>query len=67
MPITVGIFGLYLTTGDAMQKLLEKYLANPTAIRHAAVISYHRKHPMCECFLTESELTLVRRLTSITN
>lgn len=55
----------YLET--TMQKLLEKYRANPTAIRHAAVISYHRKHPFCECFLSESDLALVRLLTSITN
>ena len=47
-----------------MQKLLEKYLANPSPIRHAAVISYHRKHPFCECFLTESELALCRQLTA---
>ena len=47
-----------------MQKLLEKYIANPSPIRHAAVISYHRKHPMCECFLTESELALCRFLTA---
>lgn len=47
-----------------MQKLLEKYTANPSAIRHAAIISYHRKHPMCECFLSESELALMRRLTA---
>jgi hypothetical protein len=58
----VGIFGL--TTGATMQKLLEKYRANPSSIRHAAVISYHRKHPFCECFLNEADLALCRLLTA---
>lgn len=45
-----------------METLLNKYRANPTPIRHAAVISYHRKHPMAECFLSEADLALLRRL-----
>ena len=45
-----------------METLLNKYRANPTAIRHAAVISYRRKHPMCECLLSDADLALLRRL-----
>lgn len=45
-----------------METLLNKYRANPTSIRHAAVLTYARKHPMAECFLSESDLALLRRL-----
>jgi hypothetical protein len=50
-----------------MENLLNKYRANPTAIRHAAVLSYYRKHPMCECLLSDGDLALLRRLSSFTN
>jgi hypothetical protein len=45
-----------------MEALLNKYRANPTAIRHAAVITYHRKHPMAECLLSDADIALLRRL-----
>ena len=45
-----------------MKALLDKYRANPTPIRHAAVIAYYNKHPMCECFLFDGDLALLRRL-----
>ena len=48
-----------------MQKLIAKYIANPSAIRHAAVISYYRKHPMAECMLSPAEQALLRKLVSI--
>lgn len=50
-----------------MQALLDKYRANPNSIRHAAVLSYHRKHPFAECFLSERDLALLRRLLSFKN
>jgi hypothetical protein len=45
-----------------METLLNKYRANPSAIRHAAVMSYRRKHPFCECLLSDDDLALMRRL-----
>lgn len=45
-----------------MEALLNKYRANPTAIRHAAVLTYHRKHPFAECLLSQADLALLRRL-----
>jgi hypothetical protein len=50
---------------NLMQKLIAKYIANPSAIRHAAVISYYRKHPMAECMLSPAEQALLRKLVSI--
>lgn len=45
-----------------METLLAKYRANPSAIRHAAVLTYYRKHPFAECLLKEDDLALLRRL-----
>lgn len=50
-----------------METLLNKYRANPTAIRHAAVLTYLRKHPFCECLLADDDLALLRRLDSFKN
>ena len=47
-----------------MEALLNKYRANPTAIRHAAVLTYYRKHPFCECLLRDDDLALLRRLSA---
>ena len=47
-----------------MQTLLNKYRANPTSIRHAAVLTYYRKHPFCECLLCDEDLALLRYLRS---
>lgn len=47
-----------------MQALLDKYRANPTPIRHAAVLAYLRKHPFCACFLQDDDLALLRRLSA---
>lgn len=49
-----------------METLLAKYRANPSSIRHAAVLTYHRKHPFAECFLKPDDLALLRRLLSFT-
>lgn len=45
-----------------METLLNKWRANPSTIRHAAIIRYHRKHPMCECLLNDADLALLRAL-----
>jgi hypothetical protein len=47
-----------------METLLAKYRANPTSIRHAAVLTYYNKHPFAECFLKPDDLALLRRLCS---
>lgn len=49
-----------------MKTLLDKYRANPSPIRHAAVLSYYRKHPFCECLLFDEDLALLRRLCAFT-
>ena len=55
---------LALTRKNNMEALLNKYRANPTAIRHAAVLTYHRKHPFAECLLGDDDLALLRRLSA---
>jgi hypothetical protein len=53
-----------LHRNNTMEALLNKYRANPTAIRHAAVLTYYRKHPFCECLLRDDDLALLRRLSA---
>ena len=55
--------GSYTTNPRAiMQKLLDRYRANPTDANLNAVLAYNRKHPFAECLLSPADQSLLIQL-----
>jgi len=45
-----------------MQKLIEKYKANPNEKTKAALLKYHQKHAFSIMFLTEEQNAILKSL-----
>lgn len=45
-----------------MQKLIDRYRANPTDANALAVLAYDRKHPFASMLLTPQDAALLARL-----
>lgn len=44
-----------------MEKLLNKTMAAPTAENKAKLLSYANKHPMAECMLSQTQMTVLNQ------
>ena len=48
--------------GDPMQKLIDRYRANPTNANARAVLAYDIKHPFASLLLDKQDVVLLARL-----
>ena len=53
---------LHLPETLAMQKLIDRYRANPTDANAHAVLAYDRKHPFASMLLAREDALLLARL-----
>jgi hypothetical protein len=45
-----------------MEKLLNKYMANPSAENRAKLLAYDVKHAFAACFLTARQCTILNQI-----
>jgi hypothetical protein len=62
MPILWALQCHLALIGDPMQKLIDRYRANPTDANALAVLAYDRKHPFASMLLSKEDTLLVARL-----
>lgn len=47
-----------------MSKLIKQFEENPSQENKIKLIRYMKQHPMAECFATEAEMKILRKLTN---